>query len=77
VACADLVELEGQLVSRYIGRMREQFNDSLNFFDLINVSKSQATSVTDVDHNAWDYMRRTRKDGSVKTPRKMVTRSNA
>jgi hypothetical protein len=31
----------------------------------------------DVDHNAWDYMRRTQKDGSVKTPRKMVTRSNA
>jgi hypothetical protein len=31
----------------------------------------------DVDHNAWDYMRKTWKDGSVKTPRKMVTRSNA
>lgn len=46
VACADLVELEDQLVSRYIGRMREQFNDSLNFFDFINVSKSQSTSVT-------------------------------
>jgi hypothetical protein len=29
------------------------------------------------DHNAWDYMRKTQKDGSVKTPRKMVTRSNA
>jgi hypothetical protein len=42
---------------------------------------SRANSVQpgedDVDHNAWDYMRRTRKDGSVKTPLKMVTRSNA
>jgi hypothetical protein len=42
---------------------------------------SRANSVQpgedNVDHNAWDYMRRTRKDGSVKTPRKMVTRSNA
>ena len=30
----------------------------------------------DVNHNAWDYMRKTRKNGSIKTPRKMVTRSN-
>jgi hypothetical protein len=22
----------------------------------------------DVDHNAWDYMRKAQKDGSVKTP---------
>jgi hypothetical protein len=30
-----------------------------------------------VDHNAWDYIRKTWKDGSMKTPQKMVTRSNA
>jgi hypothetical protein len=45
---------------------------------LFSKSKPEVTAmVGDVDHNAWDYMRRTRKDGSVKTPLKMVTRSNA
>lgn len=34
-----MVESNGMLVFRYIGDMRQQFQDVLNFFDPLNVSK--------------------------------------
>jgi hypothetical protein len=40
VACVDLAESDDQLVSRYIGGMRQQFLDSSNFFDPLNVSEA-------------------------------------
>jgi hypothetical protein len=39
-ARVDLVELDDQLVSRYIEHMRQQFQDVFNFFDPSNVSKA-------------------------------------
>lgn len=36
----NVVELDNRLVSRYIGGMRKQFQDSLNFIDLVNVSEA-------------------------------------
>jgi hypothetical protein len=39
VARVDVAESCDQLVSRYIGGMRQQFQDSLNFFDHVNVSE--------------------------------------
>jgi hypothetical protein len=45
--------------------------------DVNSMANSIQPGEDDVDHNVWDYMRKTWKDGSVKTPRKMVTRSNA
>ena len=41
--------------------------------DVNSRENSVQPGVDDVDHNAWNYMRKTWKDGSVKTPRKMVT----
>ena len=38
VARVDLADLEDQLVSRYIGGMRQQFQDTLNLFDPISIS---------------------------------------
>lgn len=35
-----MVESNGMLVFRYIGDMRQQFQDVLNFFDPLNVSKA-------------------------------------
>lgn len=40
VVHVDLAESDNQLVSRYIGGMRQKFQDSLNFFDNVNVSES-------------------------------------
>jgi hypothetical protein len=40
VVHVDLAESDNQLVLRYIGGMRQQFQDSLNLFDNVNVSKS-------------------------------------
>ncbi|KAH7864339.1 hypothetical protein Vadar_028512 [Vaccinium darrowii] len=40
VARNDLAEAEDQLVSRYIGGLRQQFQDALNFFDPISVSEA-------------------------------------
>jgi hypothetical protein len=37
---ADLAEMEDQLMSWYIGGLRQQIQDSLNLFDLINVSEA-------------------------------------
>ena len=37
VARVDLADSEDQLVSRYIGGMRQQFQDTLNLFDPISV----------------------------------------
>ena len=34
----DLAETDDQLVSRYIGGLRPQFQDTLNMFDLFSVS---------------------------------------
>ena len=40
VARVDLTDSEDQLVSRYIGGMRQQFQDTLNLFDPISVPKT-------------------------------------
>ena len=40
VARVDLADSEDQLVSRYIGGMRQQFQDTLNLFDPISISKA-------------------------------------
>ena len=40
VARVDLANSEDQLVSRYIGGMRQQFQDTLNLFDPISVSEA-------------------------------------
>ena len=40
VTRVDLADSEDQLVSRYIGGMRQQFQDTLNLFDPISVSKT-------------------------------------
>ena len=40
VARVDLADSEDQLVSRYIGGMRQQFQDTLNLFDPISVSEA-------------------------------------
>lgn len=39
-ARTDLAETEDQLVSRYIGGLREEFKDALNFFDPVTVSEA-------------------------------------
>jgi hypothetical protein len=38
-------------------------------------TNTTTTRSIDVDQNAWEYMRKTRADGSVKIHQKMVTRS--
>ena len=40
VARVDLADSEDQLASRYIGGMRQQFQDTLNLFDPISISKA-------------------------------------
>ena len=40
VARVDFADSEDQLVSRYIGSMRQQFQDTLNLFDPISVSEA-------------------------------------
>ncbi|XP_059446475.1 uncharacterized protein LOC132178025 [Corylus avellana] len=43
--------------------------------DVNSRANSVQSGEDDVDHNDWEYMRKTQTDGSVKTPQKMVTRS--
>jgi hypothetical protein len=33
----DLTEMDDQLISQYIGELRQNIHDSLNLFDLVNV----------------------------------------
>ena len=40
VARVNLADLEDQLVSRYIGGTRQQFQDTLNLFDPISISEA-------------------------------------
>ena len=40
VARVDLADSEDEFVSRYIGGMRQQFQDTLNLFDPISVSEA-------------------------------------
>jgi len=40
VARVGLAKLNNQLISRYIGGMRQQFHGALNFFDPLNVSNA-------------------------------------
>ncbi|KAF7119350.1 hypothetical protein RHSIM_Rhsim13G0219800 [Rhododendron simsii] len=42
----DLSESQDQLVSRYIGGMREQFQDALNFYDPVSVSETHQKALT-------------------------------
>ncbi|KAG5527003.1 hypothetical protein RHGRI_028065 [Rhododendron griersonianum] len=42
----DLSESQDQLVSRYIGGMREQFQDALNFYDPVSVSEAHQKALT-------------------------------
>ncbi|KAF7149502.1 hypothetical protein RHSIM_Rhsim02G0160700 [Rhododendron simsii] len=42
----DLSESQDQLVSRYIGVMREQFQDALNFYDPVSVSEAHQKALT-------------------------------
>eukprot|EP00268_Persea_americana_P043098 TRINITY_DN43212_c0_g1_i5.p1 TRINITY_DN43212_c0_g1~~TRINITY_DN43212_c0_g1_i5.p1 ORF type:complete len:723 (-),score=103.29 TRINITY_DN43212_c0_g1_i5:2428-4533(-) len=57
MACNDLSETDDQLVSRYIGGLQTQYQDTLNMFDLYSVS--------DAHHKDMQLERQTKRRSSV------------